>query len=132
MSDQTPNSVNDEIFECLDLDSPKSFFLFAGAGSGKTRSLVDVLEKFKKENVDRLRKRGQRVAIITYTNAARDEIRARLDFDSSFHVATIHSFTWELIRPYTVTGRLKCTTCGRFKMHHPRGSLLAANNSAVK
>jgi len=32
----------------------------------------------------------------------------------------------------TVTGRLKCTTCGRFKMHHPRGSLLAVNNSAVK
>jgi hypothetical protein len=31
-----------------------------------------------------------------------------------------------------LTGRLKCTTCGRFKMHHPRGSLLAVNNSAVK
>lgn len=99
--DATPLSVNDEIYTCLDLDSPKSFFLFAGAGSGKTRSLVEVLEKFRDENVGRLRKRGQKVAIITYTNAACDEIERRLKFDTSFHVSTIHSFAWDLIKPYT-------------------------------
>ena len=45
---------------------------------------------------------GQKVAIITYTNAACDEIKRRLDFDSSFHVSTIHSFAWDLIKPYTL------------------------------
>lgn len=95
------SSVNDQIYDCLNLDTPKSFFLFAGAGSGKTRSLVEVLTKFKKNNINRLRKKGQRVGVITYTNAACDEIKSRLEFDPTFHVSTIHSFAWYLIKPYT-------------------------------
>lgn len=39
--------------------------------------------------------------MITYTNAACEEIKSRLEFDSAFHVSTIHSFAWELIKPYT-------------------------------
>lgn len=94
-------SVDDEIYRCLDLDQPKSFFLFAGAGSGKTRSLVEVLKRFRKENIHRLRINAQQVAIITYTNAATDEIKRRLEFDPAFNVTTIHSFAWALIEPYT-------------------------------
>jgi len=97
----TLNSVDAEIYKCLDLDNPKSFFLFAGAGSGKTRSLVEVLKKFREENITRLKKNGQKVAVITYTNAACDEIKSRLEFDAAFHVSTIHSFAWKLINPYT-------------------------------
>lgn len=93
-------TVDEEIYSCLDLEKPKSFFLFAGAGSGKTRSLVEVLKRFQKQNVQRLRLSGQKVAIITYTNAACDEIKRRLDYDATFVVSTIHSFSWELIRPY--------------------------------
>ncbi len=93
-------SVNEQIYSCLDLDNPKSFFLFAGAGSGKTRSLVEVLKRFKNHNIHHLRLNGQKVAVITYTNAACDEIKRRLDFDSSFVVSTIHSFSWELIKPF--------------------------------
>lgn len=101
MSNQTnANSVDDEIYSCLDLDNPKSFFLFAGAGSGKTRSLVEVLKRFRENNIQRLRVNGQQVAIITYTNAACDEIKRRLEFDSAFNVSTIHSFVWELIKPH--------------------------------
>jgi len=92
--------VDEEIYNCLDLETPKSFFLFAGAGSGKTRSLVEVLKKFRKNNIHRLRLNGQKVAVITYTNAACDEIKRRLDFDSSFEVSTIHSFSWQLIKPH--------------------------------
>ncbi|BCD98645.1 UvrD-helicase domain-containing protein [Marinagarivorans cellulosilyticus] len=94
-------TVDDEIYNCLDLDKPKSFFLFAGAGSGKTRSLVEVLKRFRENNIHRLRTNAQRVAIITYTNAACDEIKRRLEFDPAFSVSTIHSFAWELIRPHT-------------------------------
>jgi len=93
--------VDKEIYSCLNLDDPKSFFLFAGAGSGKTRSLVEVLKRFRYEHITRLRKNGQKAAIITYTNAACDEIKSRLEYDSAFHVSTIHSFAWELINPYT-------------------------------
>lgn len=93
--------VDEEIYSCLNLDNPKSFFLFAGAGSGKTRSLVEVLKRFRHKNVTRFRKYGQKAAIITYTNAACDEIKSRLEYDSAFHVSTIHSFAWELINPYT-------------------------------
>lgn len=93
-------SISEQVYSCLDLDNPKSFFLFAGAGSGKTRSLVEVLKRFKNDHIHRLRLNGQKVAVITYTNAACDEIKRRLDFDSSFIVSTIHSFSWELIKPF--------------------------------
>ncbi|MBN1696753.1 MAG: ATP-dependent helicase [Spirochaetales bacterium] len=89
-----------EISSCLNLDSPKSFFLFAGAGSGKTRSLVNVLQEFRKSKARLLALRGQKVAVITYTNAACDEIKRRLEFDNTFIVSTIHSFSWELIKPF--------------------------------
>lgn len=92
--------VDEEIYNCLNLENPKSFFLFAGAGSGKTRTLVDVLRRFRIENLGKMREKGQKIAIITYTNAASDEIKRRLDFDPSFIISTIHSFAWELINSY--------------------------------
>lgn len=95
------HTVDEEIYQCLNLNSPRSFFLFAGAGSGKTRSLVEVLKRFRENNILQLRRNGQKVAVITYTNAACDEIKRRLDFDAAFDVSTIHSFSWELIKHYT-------------------------------
>lgn len=89
--------VDDQIAACLSLDAPRSFFLFAGAGSGKTRSLVNALKHIRKEYGKRLNLRGQRVGVITYTNAACDEIKRRIDFDPLFHASTIHSFAWDLI-----------------------------------
>lgn len=95
------NHVDEEIYSCLNPEQPKSFFLFAGAGSGKTRSLVNVLERFKEQYGMNYRLYRQRIAIVTYTNAAADEIKRRLKFDPIFEVSTIHSFSWELIKYYT-------------------------------
>jgi DNA helicase-2/ATP-dependent DNA helicase PcrA len=89
--------VDSEIIAYLSLDKPISFFLFAGAGSGKTQSLVDALKYLRKEYAKRLRLHGQQVGVITYTNAACDEIKRRLDFDPLIEVSTIHSFIWSLI-----------------------------------
>jgi DNA helicase-2/ATP-dependent DNA helicase PcrA len=89
-----------EIYNCLDPENPQSFFLFAGAGSGKTRTLVNVLERFKKDRSDLIKLKGQKIGIITYTNAACDEIKERLDYDPVFSVSTIHSFAWMLIQTY--------------------------------
>lgn len=95
------DNVDEEIYACLNPDSPKSFFLFAGAGSGKTRSLVNVLQRFKNDYGKRYRLHRKKIAIITYTNAASDEIIRRLEFDTIFSVSTIHSFAWEVIKHYT-------------------------------
>ena len=88
------------IATCLDLEDPKSFFLYAGAGTGKTRAVVEALGIFRDRYGTQFRQSSQRVAVITYTNAACDEIRRRIDFDSIFAVSTIHSFAWEQIRSY--------------------------------
>lgn len=104
MTDYTNNideAVDDLIFESIKPTSPKSFFLFAGAGSGKTRTLVNVLERFKVEFGKNYKLKNKRVAIITYTNAAADEISHRLEYSSIFNISTIHSFCWELIKNFT-------------------------------
>ena len=94
------NYLSDVMSNCLNLDNPKSFFLFAGAGSGKTRALVEAMKMFQQKYGQEFRLSGRKVAVITYTNAACDEIKHRIDFDPIFAVSTIHSFAWELIQSY--------------------------------
>ncbi|TAN71356.1 MAG: ATP-dependent helicase [Methylobacter sp.] len=89
------NHIDDKINTYLNLEKPISFFLFAGAGSGKTGSLVKALKRLSDESRKHLRLQGQQVGIITYTNAACDEIKHRLDFDPLVEVSTIHSFVWK-------------------------------------
>ncbi|HDL6964619.1 UvrD-helicase domain-containing protein [Yersinia intermedia] len=102
----TNDSITDQLFRFLALNNPRSFLLFAGAGSGKTRTLVSVLEKMKQEYSSELSKSGKRIGIITYTNAACEEIQRRLFFDANFMVSTIHSFCWDLINPFTADIKL--------------------------
>ncbi len=90
--------VDGAIAEALRLDDPRSFFLFAGAGSGKTRTLVNALRHIRETFRDSLRLRGRQVAVITYTNAACDEIIRRTEYDPLFVVRTIHSFAWQQIQ----------------------------------
>jgi DNA helicase-2/ATP-dependent DNA helicase PcrA len=94
--------VDEDIFNCLNTTSPKSFFLFAGAGSGKTRTLVNVLSMFMETYGQDYKLLNRKIAIITYTNAAADEINHRLSYNSIFEVSTIHSFCWELIKNFTL------------------------------
>lgn len=101
IADVTDNNLDspadEQIATCLDLNNPRSFFLFAGAGSGKTRSLVKALERVRQVHGETLLFRGQRVGVITFTNAARDEINSRMEFDQMVEASTIHSFAWTLI-----------------------------------
>jgi len=93
--------VDKEIYQYLNIDDPQSFLLFAGAGSGKTRTLVNVLQEIRDNDLNRFIQNGQRVAVITYTNAACEEIKHRLQYDPLFHISTIHSFIWDLIKPFS-------------------------------
>lgn len=98
--DTVDNIADEEIQSCLSLSHPRSFFLFAGAGSGKTRSLINALENIKEQHSRALKLKGQKVGVITYTNAACDEINDRLEYNALFHVSTIHSFVWSLIKGF--------------------------------
>lgn len=95
------DAVDDEIAGFLNPAKPQSFFLYAGAGSGKTRSLVNALNAVRRAHGRQLAYQGKRVGVITYTNAACDEIQSRIDFHPLFCVSTIHSFAWELIKDFS-------------------------------
>jgi DNA helicase-2/ATP-dependent DNA helicase PcrA len=76
------------------------FKVFAGPGAGKTKWLIDHLERVLKES-KRLGK-TRKIACITYTNVAADEIKRRLNSDLyRIDVSTIHSFLYRnLIKPF--------------------------------
>lgn len=98
-TDDVPDA--DQIIEeCLNLDHPKSFFLYAGAGSGKTHSLVEAVKNLKSRERQRLTFEGRKIAIITYTNAASEEISRRLEHDPLVVVSTIHAFSWRMIQGF--------------------------------
>ncbi|EJD5807500.1 ATP-dependent helicase, partial [Listeria monocytogenes] len=83
--------VMKQITDCL--DSKKNFLLSGGAGSGKTYTLIQTLNHVFNTNST------ARVACITYTNVASDEIKERSPFSNLF-VSTIHDFLWEEIKDY--------------------------------
>lgn len=105
MSDDYDNHIDDpvdaEIGQYVNLSSLRSFFLFAGAGSGKTRTLVNVLKDHIIVPLEhRLATEGRKVAVITYTNAATEEIQRRTEHHPLIHVSTIHSFAWSVIKGF--------------------------------
>lgn len=80
-----------EVFRLI--DERKNFLLSGGAGSGKTYSLVSVINEIYSRNSK------AKVACITYTNAAVHEIENRVS-NSRLKIATIHDFLWENISPF--------------------------------
>lgn len=78
----------------------KSFLLEAGAGAGKTYSLVETLKALIASHETVLRQRGQRIACITYTNAATAVINSRIDGNPVVLTDTIHAFCWSLIKQF--------------------------------
>lgn len=78
----------------------RHFVMVAGAGSGKTTSLVKALAQIERTQGPQLRRNGQQVACITYTEVAVEEIRGDVGNDELFHVSTIHSFLWTAIKPF--------------------------------
>lgn len=97
--------VVEEICGYLTEQPPRSFFLFAGAGSGKTRTLVEALRRLtgvvphEAGSVlsRRLRQGGRSIRVVTFTKNAVAIINGRLGNNDLVSVSTIHSFCWELI-----------------------------------
>jgi len=85
----------DAVYECL--KDNRSFLLEAGAGAGKTYSLVKALRFLCSRDEFRLSKNHQKIACITFTNVAKDEIVARTDRNPLIYCDTTHAFCWSLI-----------------------------------
>ncbi|MFF4989755.1 UvrD-helicase domain-containing protein [Streptosporangium saharense] len=79
------------------LDEKRSFLVEAGAGSGKTHTLVHGLRHLLSQHRSELQRRGKSIACITYTNVARRQIIERIADDPLVHVSTIHEFLWSVI-----------------------------------
>lgn len=98
---QQPDTQADiDLRHCLETQPPTSFNMVAGAGSGKTTSLIKGLASILAIHGERLRLRRQRVACITYTEIAATEIWADVGNNPLVHVSTIHSFLWSIARGF--------------------------------
>lgn len=82
------------------LDAGYSFRLEAGAGAGKTYSLVAALKRLIDERGSTLVQSGKKVACITYTEVARNEIAQEIEDHPAILVDTIHGFCWAFIRQF--------------------------------
>lgn len=95
MTGRVETKADADVRACI--DGHRSFALVAGAGSGKTTSLIDALARVREREGMQLRQNGQRVACITFTKRAVSVIKSRLGFDELYLVSTLHSFLWDQI-----------------------------------
>ncbi len=87
------------VSELDDIDT--NFRVFAGPGAGKTTWLIDHLRNVLKKS-GRLH-RTRKIACITYTNVATEEVINRLSCDKyRFDISTIHSFLYRnIVKPFS-------------------------------
>ncbi len=71
------------------IDNHTGFLVEAGAGAGKTTALIRTLKL-----------NNQKIACITYTNVAVEEIQKGIDKNPLVFTSTIHGFCWALIQKF--------------------------------
>lgn len=96
--EQASEETLDKLFECI--DTQQHFRLEAGAGAGKTYSLIKALKYLVKKNQDLYLKQDKKIACITYTNIAKNEIITRTDKNPIILCDTNHAFCWSLISQF--------------------------------
>ena len=90
--------IQQEINDCFDKFT--SFCFDAGAGAGKTYSLIKALNYIIDNKQDLYLKQRKKIACITYTNVAKDEILTRIDNNPIIFCETNHAFCWNLISQF--------------------------------
>ena len=87
-------TLEKEVLEALKcIKNDENFILEGGAGSGKTYSLISLINALTEEFPD------IKIVCITYTNNAVAEILSRIE-NENIWVSTIHKFIWDFIRKY--------------------------------
>ena len=97
MVERTIEPEVEKVFELI--KQGQNFILEGGAGSGKTFSLISIIEKISRDEPDKS------IVCITYTNNAVAEIRDRITNDK-LKVSTIHEFIWSIIEQFQ--NEIKC------------------------
>lgn len=92
------NQSLEQVKECI--HTGKSFIVEAGAGSGKTWTLIESIKTILDTRSQSLEKSSQQIASITYTNVAKDEIIERVENNPLVLVLTIHEFLWLVMKNY--------------------------------
>jgi len=78
----------------------KSYVLEAGAGSGKTYTLIQTINHVLETKGESIKLNNQKIVCITYTNVAKNEIIERLENNPLVIVSTIHEFLWDCIKRF--------------------------------
>ncbi len=97
-AEQASIQALDEMFTAINNGS--CFRLEAGAGAGKTYSLIKALKHIIDNRSSALSTNEQKIACITYTNIAKNEIRERTDNHPVIFADTIHAFSWSIIKSF--------------------------------
>lgn len=97
------------------IDDHQCFRLEAGAGAGKTYSLVLALKRLIGERGAEYVRRGQKIACITYTNVAKREISQDIDEHPAVRVDTIHAFCWSCMSQFQAALRVEVGNIARHK-----------------
>ncbi|MBS1631475.1 MAG: ATP-dependent helicase [Bacteroidetes bacterium] len=113
------------------LQQKQNFIFEAGAGAGKTYSLIKALQFLIRENGKAYDKAHKRIACITFTNVAKEQIDSRTDKNPIIHTDTIHAFSWSLIRNFQDELRKALLTLEKWppRLLEYHNELLATENS---
>ena len=84
------------------IDNYQCFRLEAGAGAGKTYSLIESIKYLIDMRAVELLRNEQQIACITYTNVAKDEITERTDHHPVIFADTIHAFCWGILQSHQI------------------------------
>lgn len=124
------SEVEKIIIECI--DNNQSFIIEAGAGSGKTWSLVQALFYIIQSKGDQLKKTNRKVVCITYTNVAKEEIIERTKANELIEVKTIHDFLWDIIKPFQKELKVEILAIIRAKYNEQQNILSTSRNTTKK
>ena len=79
------------------IERGENFLLEAGPGAGKTWGLVKALRRLIARGQTSMPRRRQKIACITFTNVAKEEIETRTEQNPLVYCDTIHGFCWSMI-----------------------------------
>lgn len=103
----------DRLYLCI--DEGRSFLLEAGAGAGKTYSLISALQRLISHRGTDLIRHHQQIACITFTNVAKDEIESRTDRHGAVRSDTVHGFCWTVLKDFQPYLRALLPTLEKWK-----------------
>lgn len=98
LAEQAASVAIESVYKCL--CDGQNFLLEAGAGAGKTYSLICALNHLIDERGAEMVRRKQKIACITFTNVAKEEIESRTDRHPAISADTVHGFCWSVLKDF--------------------------------